>query len=89
MRLTKAELISIAGQCFGVAMSYFNIRYKYDYLKSAFDILRDENTSFLKIIKDIDVAYEKANSEDFRDYEKYTREFDALIDTLPDSVWLE
>jgi hypothetical protein len=89
MRLTKSELLSITGQCFGVAMSFFNIRQKYDYLKTAFDILRDDNTSFLKVIKEIETAYEKADEEDFNSYSKQVQTFDRLIADLPERVWLE
>ena len=54
MRRSKEELLSIAGQCFGIALCMLDIRHKYDYLKSAFDILRDENTSVLMMVRAID-----------------------------------
>lgn len=53
-RLTKAEMLSRIGWAFGVMLAFFDLRQKYDYLKATFDILRDENTSLLGIIKDIE-----------------------------------
>ncbi len=87
LRLTKSEILVAAEQCFGVASAFLNIRYKYDYLKSAFDIIRDENTSVLELIKDIEKAYDKAMSEG--EYSKTYNDFDNLIKSLPSKTWLE
>lgn len=86
-RLTKDELLSVAGQCMGIVLSFLDIRYKYDCLKATFDILRNENTSVLKLITDINEAYEKANADDF--YGDSTKRLDMLISSLPDRNWLE
>ena len=88
-RLTKNELISTAGQVFGIVMSYLDIASCYDSLKAAFDILREDNTSFLKIIKEIDEAYDAANTDGFYDWYASTKKFDELIEQLPDRTWLE
>ena len=58
MRRTKAEIISIIGQCFGILIAFLDLRQQYDYLKATFDILRDENTSMLQQVKEIDAAYQ-------------------------------
>ncbi len=89
MRLKKETLLSVCGQCFGIAMSYFNIRYKYDYLKSAFDILKDENNSILEVIKSIEAVYEKADINEWDMYSQSFKDFDALTDSLPDKIWIE
>jgi hypothetical protein len=89
MRLTKQEMISTIGQCMGITMAVLDLRHSYDYLKATFDILRDENTSLLKIIKDIETAYETANNVGFYDWKNEARHFNALISNLPDRVWLE
>ena len=88
-RLTKAEIILAAGQCFGIVTSFFNIQYKFDYLQAAFDILRGENTSFLKVIKDIEKAYSDADEDGFGTWEKSTERFERLIRDLPDTVWVQ
>lgn len=87
MRLTKEDLLSVAGQCLGVVISFLDIRHTYDYLKSTFDILKNENTSVLKMVKDIEEAYEKANEADF--YGENARSLDILIQSLPERFWLE
>lgn len=90
MRHTKAEMLSIVGQCLGTLIAFLDIRQKYDYLKAAMDVLRDENTSLLKQIKEIDAAYEAAEKEGFqRIWEPEVRRFDALLEAIPDRMWIE
>lgn len=88
MRHTKAEMLSIIGQCFGVLISFLDLKQSYDYLKATLDILRDENMSLLQRIKEIDAAYQAANNEHFSDWGKSTEKFDELLIDLPDVVWL-
>lgn len=89
MKLTKQEILKVAEQCFGVATAFLNVRYKYDYLKATFDILRDENSSFLENIKGIEQAYEEANADEFNPSDKSTKEFERLVKALPERTWLE
>lgn len=89
MRMTKQEMLSTIGQCLGITLAFMDVRQSYDYLKSTFDILRDENTSMLKVIKQINLAYESANEKDFRSWEKETKEFENLISVLPEKFWIE
>lgn len=89
MRHTKAEIISTVGQCLGTMLAFLDLRYQYDYLKTTFDILRGENTSLLKQIKEIDAAYDEAEKEHFRAWCPATRRFDSLIEGLPERMWLE
>jgi len=89
MRRTKSEIISVVGQCLGIVIAFLDIRQSYDYLKATFDILKDENTSLLKIIKDIDSAYEAANEENFYEWYPGSKRFNALLEGLPDRIWLE
>lgn len=90
-RLTKDELITVCGQCFGIAASFFNVQYKYDYLKAAFDVLKDENTSFLQIIKDIENAYDKANEDEWYEYADSVKAFERLISSFDEysKIWIE
>jgi len=89
MRKTKQEIISIVGQCLGILLAFFDVRHSFDYLKATFDILRDENTSILKIVKDIEDAYNAAADKDFISYYDETRRFETIISYLPDRLWLE
>lgn len=88
-RLTKSEIISVAGQVFGIVLSFLDIVSCYDSLKAAFDILRDDNTSYLKIIKEIDEAYSAAEKDGFYGWYESTKLFDTLIAQLPDRAWIE
>lgn len=85
------DISSVCGQCFGLAVSYLNVQYKYDYLKAAFDILKDQNTSYLQIIKDIETAYDKADAKDWYEYSTEVRAFDKLVGSFDEysKIWLE
>lgn len=89
MRHTKAEMISIIGQCLGIVISFLDLRQQYDYLKATMDILRDENTSLLQTIKEIDAAYDAAAADGFYSWYDSVKKFDRLLDSLPARVWLE
>lgn len=88
-RLTKAEMLSRIGWAFGITLAFFDLRQKYDYLKATFDILRDENTSLLDTIREIEKAYAETEADDFCEYNESTRRFDRLCAALPDRAWLE
>ena len=81
-RLTKAEMLSRIGWAFGVMLAFFDLRQKYDYLS-------DENTSLLGIIKNIEIAYDEMDADDFREWADSTKHFDRLLAALPDRAWLE
>ena len=89
MRLTKQELLNAAAQCFGIASAFLNVRYKFDYLKATFDIIRDEDTSYLETIKGIEDAYSKAADDGFYVYSQSTNDFEQLVAALPPRAWLE
>ena len=87
MRKTKEEMISMIGQCFGIIIAYLDLRQSYDYLKATFDILRDDNLSILKMIKEIESAYEAAEKEQFSEYTVCTKHFDGLVKNKPYRDW--
>lgn len=89
MRKTKAEIISTVGQCLGILISFLDLRQQYDYLKATFDILRDENTSLLQQIKEIDSAYEAMVKADWVERPAAEKRFDQLLSALPDRAWVE
>ena len=89
MRMTKPEMLSTIGQCLGIILSFQNVLVKYDYLKAIMDILKDENHCVLKIIKEIESAYEDANKDEFCWCEKSTKRFDRLVESLPEKFWIE
>ena len=89
LRMTKKEILEAAGMCFTVAMNYISLKSRYDNLKAAIDILRDKNTALLNEARAIEEAYEKAAAVDFRAWDDATRNFDRLIENLPDRAWIE
>lgn len=89
MRRTKAEILSIIGQCFGILIAFLDLRQQYDYLKASFDILRDENTSMLQQVKEIDAAYKAMVTADWSARSEAEKKFDRLLSALPDRVWVE
>lgn len=91
MRKTKAEMLSEIGQCFGVLIAFLDLRQQYDYLKATFDILRDENTSMLKIIKEIDTAYDEMQTAEpwTKAGKDAVKRFDRLLASLPERAWVE
>ena len=88
-KLTKDQLIEGARYCFKIYHSYIGLKYRYDCLKASMDILRDQNTGYLQMVKQIEEAYEKANQYDFYDYNQATKDLDNLIDCMPQEVWLQ
>lgn len=90
MRHTKVEMLSLIGQCLGTLIAFLDLRQQYDYLKATMDILRGENTSLLKQIKEIDAAYDSAAEIGFA-YSWYpeVKRYNALIASLPDRMWIE
>lgn len=89
MRLTKEQLIQCTQKSLKILYAYLGIRHRYDCLKAALDILRDENTGYLQLVKKIDDAYEKANNDRFYSWKSSTREFEDLLSHMPEAVWLQ
>lgn len=89
MRLTKKEMLSRIGQTVGIAMAVLDLRQQYDYLKATMDILRGENQSILKVVKEIEEVYKQADAEHFDEWYESTRRLDQLLALLPDRAWLE
>lgn len=89
MRKTKADMLATIGQCVGTLLAFLDLRQQYDYLKATFDILRDENTSMLKQIKEIEAAYEAADAAGWYSWSPEVKRFEQLLDCLPDRVWIE
>ena len=87
MRKTKTEMIDTIGQCVGILVAYLDLRQQYDYLNATMQILRDENTSLLQIVQEIDEAYEAAMDEYASDLER--QRFEQLLKNLPDRAWIE
>lgn len=86
-RLTKSEIISTATKCFRVFMAFTGLYSRYQDLKTAIDIIKDKHNGFVKVTKQINELYEKADEEYF--FGEATRKFDKLLSDLPDYVWVQ
>ncbi len=86
-KLTKDDLIVAARQCFRVYSSYIALKHRYDCLKAAIDILKDQNTGYLQMVKQIEETYEKANDEGF--YGKADMELDRFISMMPQEAYIQ
>ena len=89
LRKTKQEIIEGACVCFRIAQAYMGLMRRYDCLKGALDILRDENTGFLQMVKQIEEKYEAAEKNGFYGWYESTWEFDRLVENMPQIAWLQ
>ena len=89
-RMTKDDLIVAMRQCFKIYQAYIGLRNRYDSLKAAIDILRDQNTGYLQTVKEIEKLYEAAaeHQEKYAEYSKEWKEFERYTDALPQEAWI-
>lgn len=89
-QMTKDDLIAASRQCFKVFQAYIGLRNRYDSLKAAIDILRDQNTGYLQIVKQIEKLYEAASEQQgwWAENTKEWREFERYTDALPQEAWI-
>lgn len=71
--------------------AYIGLRNRYDSLKTAIDILRDQNTGYLQVVKEIEKLYEAAeeHQEKYAEYSKEWKEFERYTDALPQEAWIQ
>ena len=90
--LTKDQLIEAIQCCFGIYQAYIGLTYRYACIKAAMDILRNENTSYLKMIKQIEEIYEKAEEETdgFRwSTGDFLKDFERIVKNIPQETWIQ
>lgn len=92
LRLTKAELLYAVGASLRICVSYLGIRYRYDCLKSAIDILRGRNMERIQLCKKIEDQYEtaEASSDGFRfRFDEEVCKYDRLLEEVPQEYWIQ
>ena len=89
LRLTKEQLIDATNRCLNVLYAYLGIRYRYDCLKASMDILRDQNTGYLQMVRQIEELYEKCAQDGFYEYGEPVRQLDKMIEALPNEAWIQ
>ena len=90
-QMTKDELIASTRQCFKVFQAYIGLRNRYDSLKAAIDILRDQNTGHIQTVKEIERLYEEASKQQdrFSEYSTDWKAFERYTDALPPEAWIQ
>lgn len=92
MSLTKKEILETVGHCLKIAYQYMAIRYRYDCLEVAIEILRGENMERIKIVKGIEEQYliAEKSSDGFKwDYNKEVRKLNNMILKVPQEYWIQ
>lgn len=89
-QMKKDDFIAAVRQCFKVYQAYIGLRNRYDSLKAAIDILRDQNTGILQAVKEIEKLYENASKDSgwYSDWSKESRAWKTYTDTLPPEAWI-
>lgn len=87
-RMTKKEIIEAAHICFKVAKAYIGLIHRYDCMKAALDILKDENTGYLQMVRQIEEKYEAAEKDKFYPWHESTKQLDNLLECFPQEAWI-
>ena len=89
-KMTKDDLIAATRQCFKVYHAYIGLRTRYDSLKAAIDIMRDNNTAVLQAVKEIERLYDEASAQQgcYARYSQEWRDFERYTDALPQEAWI-
>lgn len=67
----------------------WGLQHRYDCLKAAMDILRDENTGYLQMARQIEELYERAEADRFYEWKESTKALDRLLNDMPQEAWLQ
>lgn len=92
MSLTKKEILEAVDQCLKIAYQYMAIRYRYDCLDAAIEILRGKNMERIRVVKGIEEQYLVAekSSDGFRwEYDKEAQTLDNMIKQVPQEYWIQ
>lgn len=99
MRMTKGDMVELIGTSVSIMLRFQEFYLRYELLTQTFEQLRGANLATLKLMKDIDAAYEDLVPE-LADYRRYgffftdkakaaEQKFDGLLENLPDRFWVE
>lgn len=91
MRLTKEQMLKAVGQCLKIVVQYTAIRYRYDCMSAAIEILRGENKEKLQAVKAIEEQYVIADkaSFGFQYKDEAVTKLDKLLDLVPQEYWIQ
>ena len=92
-RLTKDQLIDMAGLCMEIARQYMSLRARYDGLNASINILKGRHEEMLKVVRNIEELYDRAEreTEGFKhtfSCENYDK-LNKALNQLPERLWVE
>lgn len=91
-RYTKDQILQFYTASLKLIYAYVGLRYRYDSLKAAMDIIKDQNTGVLKVIREIEQLYDKAEKESsgFRfQWKDSVTDLENRFKSLPQEAWLQ
>lgn len=90
--LTKKELLEIAGVCMKIFRQYTALRYRYDCMEAAIEILRGENMERIRVVKGIEeqyrIAEKDSNSFEYK-YVEEVRKLNKMLELVPQEYWIQ
>lgn len=90
--LTKKELLETAGACMKIFSQYTALRYRYDCMEAAIEILRGENMERIKVVKGIEEQYqiaEKASHGFMYKYGEEVLKLNSMLHQVPQEYWIQ
>lgn len=90
MRLSKKELLEAVGVCLKIYASFIGLQSRYENLKAAMDILREQNKAQLNVIKEISALHDDMQNKAYKysERQKMNRKWNELLNALPQEAWL-
>ena len=91
-KLTKKELLETAGACMKIFSQYTALRYRYDCLEAAIEILRGENMERIKVVKGIEERNRMAEDDSHGFIYKFCEtvsKLDSMLSQVPQEYWIQ
>ena len=88
MRLTKEKMIAVIGQAFGILLSYYDLRMRFDAMKAALGVLTETNLETLRAVQGIEEAYEAWNEDGARPWGDTFNALERHLRELPEICWI-
>lgn len=88
-RLTKKEILEATHDSLRLIVRFLDVKYRYESMDYAFQILRGENARHLQIAQGLNEIYEELANANFSQRFEIIKRFDAMALALPQEVWIQ
>lgn len=88
MRLTKSDMLDVIGRNVGVLIAFYDIRQRFDYLRTALDIVTGHNLDTLHTVHSIETAYDAWANNGCMRYDNTYYALEHACDALGDIYWV-